>query len=187
MKLLLTVFAVTFMAELPDKTALTTFVMSSRRSPLAVFAGGAAAMVLHTALAVWLGSLLSALPAEPVRILAGCVFLAFAFLIWRRKDEDAEEANPGQGAKHGFLPVAFASFVAIFLAEWGDLTQFSTASLSARFGRPWPVFFGAVAGLWCAIGLTAWLGRQAGTAISKQALQRMAAIVFMGMGLWILL
>jgi putative Ca2+/H+ antiporter (TMEM165/GDT1 family) len=187
LKLFISVLAVTFFAELPDKTALTNFVLSSRRNPLAVFAGGAMAMLLHTALAVWLGSLVGALPERWVRLASGAVFLVFAVLMWRRKPEAEDPAEGGDGSPLRFLEVASASFLAIFLAEWGDLTQFSTAAMAAKFQQPWVVFAGAVAGLWCAMGLTGWLGSMAGKALNHTMLQKIAAAVFFGVGLWILL
>ena len=37
------------------------------------------------------------------------------------------------------------SFLIVFAAEWGDLTQLATAALVARTGKPLPVAAGAVA------------------------------------------
>jgi putative Ca2+/H+ antiporter (TMEM165/GDT1 family) len=186
-KLFLSAFVITFLAELPDKTAFASFVLSTRRQPLAVFAGGATAMLAHSAIAVGLGSLLGRLPAEPVRLFAGGVFLVFAFLIWRREAEAEAEAAGAQEHPESFLGVAVASFLVIFVAEWGDLTQFSTAALSAKTRSPWTIFAAAVLGLWCAIALAGWLGKKAGAAFDQTVLQRVAAGAFSLVGLWILL
>ena len=56
--LVATCFAVVFVAELPDKTALATLVLGSRYRPLFVFAGVAAAFAVHVVLAVGAGSLM---------------------------------------------------------------------------------------------------------------------------------
>jgi putative Ca2+/H+ antiporter (TMEM165/GDT1 family) len=80
-----------------------------------------------------------------------------------------------------------AAFVLIFVAEWGDLTQFSTAALAAKYHSPWTIFLAAVTGLWAAIGLAGWLGGKAGLAFKQRTLRRVAAVVFALVGLWSLL
>jgi putative Ca2+/H+ antiporter (TMEM165/GDT1 family) len=185
--LYLTVAGITFFAELPDKTSFASFILSTQSRPRAVFAGGACAMVVHTAIAVALGGLLSGLPAKPLRLFSGAVFLLFAVLMWRRK-QDAEEEAPQAGPESkGFLGTALTAFIVIFAAEWGDLTQFSTAALAAKNHSPGTVFLGAVTGLWAAIGLMGWLGSKAGATFSRTLLQRVAAAVFALVGLWNLL
>jgi putative Ca2+/H+ antiporter (TMEM165/GDT1 family) len=186
LKLYCAAAAITFFAEIPDKTAFTSFILSTQRKPLAVFVGGALAMVIHSAIAVGLGTLLALLPPEPVRILCGAVFLVFAGVLWLRKPEDDEAVQARQKPK-SFLGVALTAFTIIFVAEWGDLTQFSTAALAAKHHSPWTIFFAAVTGLWAAIGLAGWLGGRAGLAFSQKTLQQVAAAVFLVVGVWTLL
>jgi Ca2+/H+ antiporter, TMEM165/GDT1 family len=184
-KLYFAAAAITFFAELPDKTAFASFIMSTQKKPLAVFVGGAAAMVVHTVIAVGFGSILSLLPRSVVRILSGCLFLVFAFLMWNRKREDEESVKEKQESET-FLGIVTTSFAVIFVAEWGDLTQFSTATLAAKYHSPWTIFFAAVTGLWAAIGLAGWLGSKVGVAFSQKTLQRLAATIFALVGLWTL-
>lgn len=47
-----TVFAVIFLSELPDKTALASLVLGSRYRPAWVFAGVAASFAVHVGLAL---------------------------------------------------------------------------------------------------------------------------------------
>ena len=49
---ILTVFVLVFLAELPDKTALASLVLGSRYRPLYVFAGSAAAFLVHVCIAI---------------------------------------------------------------------------------------------------------------------------------------
>ena len=60
-------------------------------------------------------------------------------------------------ARAGFWRVATRSFVVLFVAEFGDLTQLATANLAARYHDPVTVGVGAVLGLW-AVGALAIIG-----------------------------
>jgi Ca2+/H+ antiporter, TMEM165/GDT1 family len=51
------------------------------------------------------------------------------------------------------------TFVVVFLAEWGDLTQILTASLAARFHAPLAVGVGAGLALWSVAALAVIAGR----------------------------
>ncbi len=50
------VFAVIFLAELPDKTALAALVLATRYRPLPVFVGAALALTVQSAVAVAAGA-----------------------------------------------------------------------------------------------------------------------------------
>ena len=75
--LLLTTFATVFLAEMGDKTQLTTITLSSSTNkPLAVFIGSSIALILATLLGVLAGGSISNLvPAFLLKLLSGTVFL----------------------------------------------------------------------------------------------------------------
>ena len=52
------------------------------------------------------------------------------------------------------------SFLVLFLAEWGDLSQLLTANLVVRYGEPLSVGVGAFLALAVVSGLAAALGHQ---------------------------
>lgn len=155
-----TVFGLIFVAELPDKTAVAGLVLGTKFPWRWVFAGVAAAFVVHVVIATAAGSLLSLLPRRPVEAVVGVLFLLGAVLIWREgmetEDEEEEEVNATPDDA-GFGKVFSLAFGVIFLAEWGDLTQILTANLAAKYHNPLSVGIGAVLGLW-AVGLLAILG-----------------------------
>jgi Ca2+/H+ antiporter, TMEM165/GDT1 family len=108
---LATVFGVVFVAELPDKTALASLVLGTRYRPIFVFAGMAAAFVVHVVLAVSAGSLLFLLPHRVMQAAVAMLFAVGAVLMLRRRDDDdvepaagqlaGEPDRPGEDAAHG--------------------------------------------------------------------------------------
>ncbi len=75
--LLFTTFFTVFLAEMGDKTQLTTITLSSTTNkPLAVFLGSSTALILATLLgALAGGSIANLIPAFFLKLIAGIVFL----------------------------------------------------------------------------------------------------------------
>jgi putative Ca2+/H+ antiporter (TMEM165/GDT1 family) len=75
-------FAMIFLAELGDKTQLSTFAFASQsKSPLSVFLGASLALVLSSLLGVALGGLIGRfVPERVMKTLAAIVFLGFG--VW---------------------------------------------------------------------------------------------------------
>jgi len=75
--LLFTTFVTVFLAEMGDKTQLTTITLSSTTNkPLAVFIGSSVALILATLLgALAGGSIANLIPAFLLKLLSGIVFL----------------------------------------------------------------------------------------------------------------
>ena len=109
---LLSTFAIIFIAELPDKTALASLVLATRYRIGAVVAGAWLAFLVQTVIAVAAGGLLQLLPARPVRVAAGAGFLLFAVLALRAHEEEEikEEAQELQQPLVRRLPPWAASF-----------------------------------------------------------------------------
>jgi putative Ca2+/H+ antiporter (TMEM165/GDT1 family) len=121
---------------------------------------------LQCAIAVAAGGLLALLPELPVRLAAAALFAVGAVLLLRgARGADEEEADQERqyehqitGAKRGMRAFG-ASFLVLFAAEWGDLSQLLTAGLVAS-GRPAvPVFLGSWMGLAFVAGMGVLLGR----------------------------
>jgi len=184
MTLFFTTFAMIFVAELPDKTALATLVLAARNKALPVFVGVASAFVIQTLVAVLLGRVLNLLPPGLVHIAAGVLFLVFALMMWLRKPE-AEE--PGSAAAPTpFWRSAYQAFIVVFIAEWGDLTQLATAALVAREAQPFTIFCAAVLALWSVTAIAILIGHHAKRWLNPAVVQKVAAVVFAGVGLLML-
>ncbi|MGH3693737.1 MAG: TMEM165/GDT1 family protein [Pseudonocardiaceae bacterium] len=82
--LLVVVFGIVFLAELPDKTALASLVLGTRYRPSVVFIGVAAAFAVQVIIAVAAGSVLSLAPRRVVDAVVAALFLAGAVVMLRR-------------------------------------------------------------------------------------------------------
>ena len=180
-KLFLSIFAVIFVAELPDKTALSALVLATRHRALPVLLGAAAALTIQSAVAVVAGSLLSLLPPRAVHIGSGVLFLVSAIVMWLRHEEQVEAGKEGEQA--GFRQALWMAFSMVFLAEWGDLTQIATAGFAARTGRPVIVFCAATAALWAVSALAVAIGNRAGRLLDAKLTKRIAAVLFALIGI----
>ncbi|MGW1210382.1 TMEM165/GDT1 family protein [Streptomyces sp. NPDC002499] len=176
------VFGVVFLAELPDKTALAGLVLGTRYRASYVFAGVAAAFLLHVVLAVAAGSVLTLLPQQLVAAVTGVLFLGGAAVLLFKKDDDEEEVRKPRD--QSFWKVSGAGFMLILVAEFGDLTQIMTANLAARYDDPLSVGLGAVLALWAVAGL----GIVGGKALMKRVplalITKIAALLMLGLGVW---
>ena len=162
-------FGAIFVVELPDKTFLATLVMSTKMRPLLVWIGVALAFLVQTGVAVGLGKVASFLPETAIHVAAALMFTVGAIILVRQarsadaadsasEDEGAEYAARADSAASGFRVVA-TSFLVLFAAEWGDLSQLLTISLVARYDDPVSVFLGAWGALLAVSGLAVLVGR----------------------------
>ncbi|MFF2204507.1 TMEM165/GDT1 family protein [Streptomyces sp. NPDC058145] len=176
------VFGVVFLAELPDKTALAGLVLGTRYRASYVFAGVAAAFLLHVVLAVAAGSVLTLLPQQIVHAVTGVLFLGGAAMLLLKKDEGEEEIK--KPADQSFWRVAGTGFMLILVAEFGDLTQIMTANLAARYDDPLSVGLGAVLGLWAVAGFGIVGGKALMKRVPLRLITRIAALLMLGLGVW---
>ena len=159
-------FAAIFVVELPDKTFIAALVLSTRYRGLLVWIGVGLAFAIQTLIAVSLGQVVSFLPDDLVHGAAGLMFLAGAVLLLREapkadaEEQEAEEEFAGKaaGGKTGLAAVG-ASFLVLFAAEWGDLSQLLTISLVGKYEEPVSVFLGAWGALLAVSGLAVLAGR----------------------------
>lgn len=184
--LVLSTFGIIFLAELPDKTALSSLMLAARHGARPVIIGAWLAMILQTIIAVLAGGVLNLLPAEPIRIASGVCFLLFAvFMLVRKeeKDEAKELVKEEEKEVRRGRPVWLASFLVLFGTEWGDLSQLATIGIVAHQGHPLSVGIGAVLGLCTVVTLAALLGARMNKYIPAKQLKRVSAVLFALMGI----
>jgi putative Ca2+/H+ antiporter (TMEM165/GDT1 family) len=181
-------FGAIFLVELPDKTFVAALVLSTRYRPLAVWIGVGLAFFVQTLIACTVGGLVTLLPHRIVEIVAGLIFLVGALLLLR----EAPKADAGEAAteeeyaakasspKVGLAAIG-ASFLVLFAAEWGDLSQLLTISLVGRYHSPVSVFIGA----WTALLVVSGLAVVAGRFLLRY--MRLSTIHYVGAGVCFLL
>ena len=182
-----TVFAIIFVAELPDKTMIATLIMGSRYRPLLVWIGATVAFGIHAAVAVAVGQLLQLLPHKWIEGVTALLFAAgAAYLLFvpesREEEEGEEEAD---SARKGLKTVG-AAFLVIFVGEFGDLTQILTANLAAKYHAPAEVFIGAFAGLAAVAAVGAFGGRALLRVLPLAVIRKAGGVLLAGFAVYTL-
>jgi len=159
-------FGAIFVVELPDKTFLATLVLATKYRPILVWLGVGAAFAVQTTVAVLLGSAASLLPESVVHLVAMAMFAIGAVVLLREglshhraslaegEEEFGADAKPATGFR-----AVLASFLILFAAEWGDLSQLLTISFVTKYHDHVNVFLGAWGALLTVSGLAVLAGR----------------------------
>jgi putative Ca2+/H+ antiporter (TMEM165/GDT1 family) len=172
-------FLVVFLAELPDKTMVATLVLTTTyRRAFWVWLGAAMAFLVHVIVAVVAGGLLGRLPDRPVKLVVSVLFAAGAVVLWRQRSSGTAHEELHLHAEHSPVKIAGIAFTTLLVAEIGDLTQLTIASLAASTGQPIPVFFGGLLALWSVAALAAVSGTALLKRVPVRTVRTGAAVVF---------
>ena len=192
-----TTFALIFPAELPDKTFVATLVLATRFRHLWVWLGVAAAFFVQVLIAVTAGGLLALAPQRLVLAITFALFAIGAFVMIKgglssRAEEQAEEAdeeaeistkaeaqNPTSRGR-----IFVVSFVILFTAEWGDLSQLLTAGLAARTDEPLSVFIGSWSALLVVSALAVLVGSWLRTRVPIWRIRLVSGAILTALALW---
>jgi putative Ca2+/H+ antiporter (TMEM165/GDT1 family) len=203
----ITVYALIFVAELPDKTMIATLIMGSRYRPVLVWTGASLAFLIHATLAVAVGQLLQLLPHRWIEGITAVLFAAgAAYLLFVPEkeqevagEEEADKAGGGSGGGNGSeagggagatgmrrpgLKTVGTAFAIIFIGEFGDLTQILTANLAAKYHQPASVFVGAFAALTTVAALGAFGGRALLRYLPLAVIRRVGGILLAGFAVY---
>jgi putative Ca2+/H+ antiporter (TMEM165/GDT1 family) len=176
--------AVVAIGELGDKTQLLSLVLAARfRKPWPIVAGILVATLANHALAGLAGNWVrTVVPEDVLRWLLALSF--FAVAAWALKPDklDADDAPPA--SRWG---VFAATTVAFFIAEIGDKTQIATVMLAAKFESLAAVVVGTTLGMLVVNVPTVFLGNAASARIPFRLVRIVAAALFAGLGVWVLL
>ena len=171
--------ALIFVAELGDKSQLVALWFATRYRWWTVLAGVAAATLLLTLVAVVAGRVLDNLiPEDVLAVVVGVSFLVFAWWSLRGEALSEEDLQPRRSSLGAFGVV----FVAFFLSELGDKTQFATAALAGREPSFVGVWLGATLGMVLSSALAILLGMVVRKRLPALVIRRVAAGLFVAFG-----
>ncbi|MGB0111609.1 MAG: TMEM165/GDT1 family protein [Ilumatobacteraceae bacterium] len=195
---LVVAFGVVFVAELGDKTQLLALGYGAKYSLKVVALGLTVGYAIANVLATVVGGVLgAALPDRPIQIVSGLVFLVFAALAVRDALDEPEPAGldadgvvdpdvtagpPDTGAQRSAALAVIGSIaLTIAIAEMGDKTQITTATLASQ-SSPVGVWIGATLGAASSGMLGAIAGRTIGHRISTRWINIASAVLFAAFG-----
>jgi Ca2+/H+ antiporter, TMEM165/GDT1 family len=195
--IVVTTFALIFPAELPDKTFIATLVLATRFRRLWVWLGVAAAFAVQVLIAVTAGGLLALAPQRLVLAITFVLFAVGAFVMIKgglstraaELEEEAEEeaeitSKASAEEATSALRVFVVSFVILFTAEWGDLSQLLTAGLAARTGEPVSVFIGSWSALLVVSGIAVLVGAWLRTRVPIWRIRLVSGAILTALALW---
>jgi len=172
---LMTAFTFVFMAELGDKTQLTTIMLSSKASARSVFTGAMLAFFLVDGISALIGGeLLSFLPSEWVSLSSGLVFILFGCLSLLRNEKAVIEDQ-----KASFLK----TFSMISLMELGDKTQFTSIVLAAELKNPIIALAGVMLAFSVVTGISVIFGSKLVRLLPEKYLRIGTALLFILFGI----
>ncbi|MEO8345412.1 MAG: TMEM165/GDT1 family protein [Betaproteobacteria bacterium] len=170
--------------ELGDKTQLLTLVLAARfRRPWPIILGILVATLANHTLAAWLGHWVRDAVAPNV-LRWGLAISFFAVAAWALKPDKLDEDDAPPSSNRNVFTV---TVIAFFLAEIGDKTQVATAMLAAKFDSLVAVVAGTTLGMLLVDAPTAFIGDAAAKRIPLRAVRIVAAALFAGVGLWVLI
>ena len=179
------VFPIIFLGELPDKTMFASLVMSTRGRAFVVWLGAAGAFVVHVVIAITVGAaLFHLLPHRALQAFVAAMFLAGALLALREAAKERHEQVLVEREVALHRRTAVTAFLVIFVAEWGDLTQILTANLAAHYHDALSVGVGAVLALWTVAALAVVGGQSLLRVVNISTVRVVTAVVLSGLAGW---
>jgi putative Ca2+/H+ antiporter (TMEM165/GDT1 family) len=173
------------LAEIGDKTQLLALLLAARfRKPLPIVAGILVATAVNHAVAGAVGAWLAALIGPTaMRWILGVSFIGMGLwtLVPDSLNPDTAREPPSR------LGVFGTTLVAFFLLEMGDKTQIATVALAARYDSLVAVVCGTTLGMMLANVPVVLLGEVAAKKLPMQVVHRIAAAMFVALGVAVLL
>ncbi|MDR2772776.1 MAG: TMEM165/GDT1 family protein [Elusimicrobiota bacterium] len=178
--IILSSFAVIFLAEMGDKTQLMTMSFSAKYGISTTLKAIFIAILINSFIAVAVASFIfSMFHGNIIQVISCIVFIGFG--VWNlinQKDKD-EKKKEEKVILNPLVTIA-AFFI---ISEAGDKTQIATMLLSIQTNTAVPVFIGASAGLFAANIIGALVGGYLGKKMPEKMIKIVSAIVFILIGI----
>lgn len=173
---LVSTFAIICLAELGDKTQLTTIALCSKHNPQIIFLTSMLAFSTIGGISIFFGSTLAnLLPMLWIKLGSGTVFIATGlYTLLKNGEEKAESCG-----RVTFM----TSFSLIALMELGDKTHLATIALSARYVSPLLVFAGMITAFLLITGLGVIIGTKIKELLPRSHIKTGSGILFIVFGI----
>lgn len=169
--------ALVALAEMGDKTQLLSVVLAAKlKRPWPILAGIFVATLANHFLAGWVGAWLATL-LSPTTLQWIIALSFFAFGLWALKPDSLDGDR-----QYSDRSVFMTTLVAFFLVEMGDKTQLATVALAARFDALAAVVMGTTIGMLIANAPAVWLGETLAQKVDMKWMRRIAAALFVVLG-----
>mgnify|MGYP002651673619 CR=1 FL=1 len=175
--------AVVALAEIGDKTQLLAVILAARfRKPWPIVGGILAATLANHFLAALLGATIAGVMDGPAfRYAVAASFIAMG--LWTLVPDKMDDEDAPRTSRFGpFL----TTMIAFFVVEIGDKTQVATIALGAQFNDALAVTMGTTLGMLLANVPAVFLGEALLRRVPLGTVRTVAALLFVGLGLWLL-
>ena len=116
----------------------------------------------------------SIIPLQIVKIISGIMFIVFGIVMLIRKEKEIE-------VKKSYNNAFISGFFLILLAEWGDKTQIASGLFGTKYNAIL-VLCGTISALALVSIMAVYFGKIIAQRINKKLLTRVAAVLFIIMG-----
>jgi len=182
-------------SELGDKTFFITAILAMRHPRRWVLTGAIAALAAMTVISVLMGQAVSHFPKAYVQGVEIVLFVAFGVKLLYDATQMAHqpnleeqkeaavavekaEAKLSKLSRRGTWVIVVEAFSLIFLAEWGDRTQFATIALAAA-NNPLGITLGSIVGHAICAAIAVMCGRFVCGRISERTITTLGGALFL--------
>ena len=166
------------LAELGDKTQLSTLLLASKTEKhLHLLLGVILAFLIVDGIAILAGEWITHIaPGGLIKKLSGAVFIIFGLviLIFRNRREETK-------SKYYFENPFYSGFIMIFVSEWGDKTQIAAGLFATKYSGLM-VLTGVIIALSLLSIIAIYSGKFISDKVDSETLAKIAGISFILMG-----
>nr|CBH37527.1 conserved hypothetical membrane protein, UPF0016 family [uncultured archaeon] len=166
------------LAELGDKTQLSTLLLASKTDKhLHLLLGIILAFLIVDGIAILAGEWITDIaPRELIKMLSGAIFIIFGLvtLIFRNKREEIK-------TKYHFENPFYSGFILIFVSEWGDKTQIATGLFATQYNGLM-VLTGVIIALSLLSVIAIYSGKFISDKVTRETLTKLTGFLFISMG-----
>jgi putative Ca2+/H+ antiporter (TMEM165/GDT1 family) len=172
---LISSFLMVVIAELGDKTQISTIILSSKYKSISVFFGSFLGLIFIDGLSILMGNIISIfIPINLINLVSGLLFIILGiYTLLFKAEEDIKN----------FKFSMVTSFILVATMELGDKTQITTLILAIKYNAIIFVFLGIIFAYLLIIGLGVFIGKKLLKFIPQRYLRIFSSFLFLTFGI----